>query len=373
MIRLLGVCLLAIALYFLQRKLYERVWNRDLSVKLSLSCGEMWEGDAGELLEVAENGKRLPLPMLKVKFHTDRNLSFADDKGSRTTDLYYRSDVLSIGARERVTRRISFVASRRGYYTIDEIDLVASDLLLQTQYMASLPAACKLYVYPRRSDNKELIQSLRNRDGEIAARRHLLTDPFTYRGIREYQPTDESKSINWKASAKYNELRVNENDYTSLKAVRIFLNTEDDGVLKQDALVEECIRIAATISLHFLELGMQVAFYGNAPDALTGEPIRLLAGSGILQREAILKSLARADVSVKPYDFAALFSGELLGREEHAFTCIISVHAYESFSKLLVTYGTKTTDYIWYLPTKCEEELPVPKACMDHVVFLPIG
>ena len=38
-----------------------------------------------------------------------------------------------------------------------------------------------------------------------------MEDPFEYRGIREYQPYDDMRSVNWKATAKTGDLKVNQN------------------------------------------------------------------------------------------------------------------------------------------------------------------
>ena len=49
------------------------------------------------------------------------------------------------------------------------------------------------------------------------------------------------KTINWKATARTGDLMVNIRNYTSLRAVRIFLNLADTGILKNEQLVELCI------------------------------------------------------------------------------------------------------------------------------------
>ena len=116
--------------------------------------------------------------MLKVKFKTDRHLLFGNEKGSRTTDQYYRNDVFRIGGGERVTRTLRFRGGRRGYYTIDEVSLVASDLFFLSQLVADVPLKTEVYIYPRPYDAARLRQSLIQMNGEMLSRRHLLEDPF---------------------------------------------------------------------------------------------------------------------------------------------------------------------------------------------------
>lgn len=113
MIRLLVIGVLFFLLFVLQKKLYERLWRRHLTVSVEFARDHIFQGDWGELEEIIENRKRLPLAMLKVKFKTDRHLVFGDRKGSRTTDQFYRNDVFRIGGLEKVTRTLKFQGGRR--------------------------------------------------------------------------------------------------------------------------------------------------------------------------------------------------------------------------------------------------------------------
>ena len=224
MIKILGIGFIGFLLFVIQKRVYEKLWQRSLYVSVSFGNEPIFEGDQGELKEIIENKKRLPLSVLKVKFKTDRHLIFGNEKGSRTTDQYYRNDIFRIGGGERVTRTLKFQGGRRGYYTIDEVSLVASDLFFLSQLTADKKVKTELYVYPRPYDAARLRRSLIQMNGEMLSRRHLQEDPFEYRGIREYQPYDDMRSINWKATAKTGDFKVNQRNYTSLKSVRIFFN-----------------------------------------------------------------------------------------------------------------------------------------------------
>lgn len=84
MIKLLGIGLIGFVLLWVQRSLYEKLWQKSLYVSVSFGKDPLFEGEQGELKEIIENKKRLPLSMLKVKFKTDRHLLFGNEKGSRT-------------------------------------------------------------------------------------------------------------------------------------------------------------------------------------------------------------------------------------------------------------------------------------------------
>lgn len=364
MIQLLGILVVALLLYLGQKTIYQKVWHKNLRVRLSFQEEGIWEGQESTLSEIIENQKKLPLTMLKVKFQTDRHLLFADTKGSRTTDKFYRNDIFQIGALEKVTRVLRFTAGRRGYYTIAEADLVASDLFLTAQYTATADIGhSSLYVYPKPFSHPEFRQSLKQLSGQVLTKRHLLEDPFEYRGIREYQPRDDLKSINWKATARTGEFKVNQKNYTAEKSVRIFINLEDTGILKKEDCVEASLQIATALLLLFLEQGMQVAVYCNGVDVLHNEPCILEAGGGIRQREAVLRSFALIDTSKPVRSFSELFSSRLSESSGALMTCIVSPNAYDNFASLILQYHTRHPDMKWFLPysgtvpPEMEEEL----------------
>lgn len=364
MIQLLGILVVALLLYLGQKTIYQKVWHKNLRVRLSFQEEGIWEGQESTLSEIIENQKKLPLTMLKVKFQTDRHLLFADTKGSRTTDKFYRNDIFQIGALEKVTRVLRFTAGRRGYYTIVEADLVASDLFLTAQYTATADIGhSSLYVYPKPFSHPEFRQSLKQLSGQVLAKRHLQEDPFEYRGIREYQPQDDLKSINWKATARTGEFKVNQKNYTAEKSVRIFINLEDTGILKKEDCVEASLQIATALLLLFLEQGMQVAVYCNGVDVLHNEPCILEAGGGIRQREAVLRSFALIDTAKPVRSFSELFSSRLSESSGSLMTCIVSPNAYDDFASLILQYHTRHPDMKWFLPysgtvpPEMEEEL----------------
>lgn len=373
MIQLLGILVVALLLYLGQKTIYQKVWHKNLRVRLSFQEEGIWEGQESTLSEILENQKKLPLTMLKVKFQTDRHLLFADTKGSCTTDKFYRNDIFQIGALEKVTRVLRFTAGRRGYYTIAEADLVASDLFLTAQYTATADIGhSSLYVYPKPFSHPEFRQSLKQLSRQVLTKRHLQEDPFEYRGIREYQPQDDLKSINWKATARTGEFKVNQKNYTAEKSVRIFINLEDTGILKKEDCVEASLQIATALLLLFLEQGMQVAVYCNGVDVLHNEPCILEAGGGIRQREAVLRAFALIDTSKPVRSFTELFSSRLSESSGALMTCIVSPNAYDNFASLILQYHTRHPDMKWFLPYSGTVPPEMEKELRSLITFISL-
>lgn len=374
MIRLIAIGILFFLLFLLQRQVYKRLWNKHLTVTVAFGQNYIFQGSQGELKEIIENRKRLPLSMLKVKFKTDRHLLFDSEKGSRTTDQYYRNDVFHIGSGEKVTRTLKFQGGRRGYYDIDGASLVASDLMLTSMFLADVPTKTSLYVYPRPFDSQEFRRSLTKLNGEVLARRHLLEDPFEYRGIREYQPFDDMRSINWKATAKTGDLKVNQKNYTSLKSVRIFFNVQDDNIIKKEACVEATLSIVAGLGAWFLGQGIQVSCYGNGVDIRTGQHVSIEAKAGDGQMDTIYRALARLDLDKPVVNFVETFEERLFSQAGGSVTCFVAPNQYEDYLELLQRFGQAGNDYIWFYPVQGSKDPQLPPGVQKNtqVIHLEI-
>lgn len=370
--KILGIGIIAFFLFGLQRRIYQKLWSRNLKVSVTFSQKGITEGEEGEIVEVIENRKWLPLTMLKVKFQTSRNLEFADNPGSNTTDQYYRNDIFQIGGGERITRKLKFVGKRRGYYHIKNIDLVGADLFLTSEQVESMSTNCYLYVYPRMYDSKEFRMSLQKLNGEVIVKRHMLEDPFEYRGIREYQPYDDMRSVNWKATAKTGALMVNQKNYTAMQTVRIFLNTEDTGVLKKEDEVEASMRIVMGLTSFFLAQGIKVAFYANGRDVISGEWVKIDGGAGAGQQDAIGRALARIDTAKQPWSFVELFEETVLNDSTSTITLFVSPNGYDDFIGLLTRCKEKGLTYTWFYPYGTVEKPVVSDAVIEHVQFLKL-
>ncbi|MBE5883392.1 MAG: DUF58 domain-containing protein [Lachnospiraceae bacterium] len=370
MIQLIGIGLIAFFLFVLQKYIYKKLWNKQLTADITFATNSIFQGQEGQLKEIIENRKRLPISMLKVKFQTSRHLKFEDTKGSRTTDQYYRNDVFQINGGEKITRTLTFTGSKRGYYTIDSMDMVASDLFMTSLFVETLPVHTTLYVYPKPYCSEEFSLSLQQLNGEVLTKRHLLKDPFEYRGIREYQPTDDMRSINWKASAKTGDFKVNQKNYTSLKAIRIFMNLEDDNLLKKEECVEASIQIAAGLCRYFLSQGIMVACYGNGVDVINHLPMMVEASAGNGQMEAINCALARVDTDSPVVDFNSCFARRVTEEAKGTMTCFVTPNIYPPFAKLLEQYHTAGNDYMIFYPTNENKNPEIPGFLQNRTRFL---
>lgn len=373
----LCIILGAFLLVILQEKLYAGWWDKNLSVSLRFSEESAVEGERCVLCEQVENAKLLPLPAMKVKFQVSRHLQFEEaDNGSSVTDQYYRNDVLSVRPYMRHVRKLPFLCKKRGFYVINGLDLVAGDLFLSQELVKSFSSDTQLYVYPRPFHGPEFEQTMQKLSGEVLCKRHVLEDPFEYRGIREYSQWDTMRDINWKATARTGELKVNMKNYTAQKAVRIFLNLEDGAIWKQEDLLEISIRMAAGAVEQFLSLGIRTALYTNGPDILTGKPVVLEASSGAGHMESVNRGLARVDLSKGAAPFVKQLGEMVLEKRDSAgeiFTIFISVDDQDDFQQLLCECEHERMDYVWICPKAENSGGKIRPMLEKRVMVIPVN
>ena len=368
MIQFIVILLMAAILYMVQRYIYMKFWARDLEVDIHFEGKEIFEGERGRLIETITNGKRLPLPMIKCKFQTSRNLMFDNSTVNQNTDNYYRNDVFTLGGRERITRTIAFTAAKRGLYYINSAELVSTDLFFTLQTVLMHKLYDEIYVLPRPYNTNEFRKSLQWINGEIKTQCHLIEDPFEFRGIREYQPYDNMRSINWKATAKTGELRVNMRDFTAQKVVRIFLNVEDMGVIKRTDACEAAIKVVAGLVKSFTSEDMEFAFYSNGVDILSKQPIRIKRSRGKAHEEEIYRALARIDLSAETRDMNDLFGNTIAYGDGSMCDYHISVNSYDNYQRLLESYDSLHMSFLWLYVTSATELMGISGKLRNRVM-----
>ncbi len=193
----------------------------------------------------------------------------------------------------RVTRSIEMTATQRGLYTIDEIQFVSSDILFHSHLVKPLQNRAKLYVYPARSRFSELTPICTRMYGDSITNTLFRQDSMEFHSIRDYTQTDSLRKINWKASAKTGQWKVNQYHDSTSRRLTIFLNIAQSGVLKYFDLVEESIRIARNFVEEFVKLGIPVRIISNGTDKLSGEEVLIREGAGPAHIETCLKKLSR--------------------------------------------------------------------------------
>ncbi len=347
---LLGVLAVFLLLVAGQGLVYARFWRRGLDVSLSFSERTAPEGASISLTEVVASRKLLPLPWLTVKFQVSRALGFEDSPHGLVTDDYYREDLYALGTYQRVTRTLRVDLRRRGYYTVKTVDLISNDLFLMTELVGRVDCPATLTVTPRPIAREDLGIPYSRLVGTLIVRDALLPDPFEFRGIREYAATDPMRSVNWKATARTGDLKVNVHEYTASRDVLLLLNVRKDREHDEDRPVEDCIRIAAALCAALVEDGVSVGLASNARDIVTGEEAAFAPGRTRAHVDAVHEQLGRVDIARRTADFAQVLESGALDLRRRPMLLLISASCTHRLSEAWKALLAEGHQGIWVLP-----------------------
>lgn len=352
----------ASVLYYAQGIIYKKYWNKGLDVKIWFEQDNCTEGSRNTLIEVITNNKRLPLPLLHVKFNTPKSFLFKNEDNTSVTDYYYRDDVFSIMGNQSVTRKLQFTCSKRGCYYMNDTNLVSNDLFLQKTFNANVLNKSILHVYPSKVDVSIFDIPFNTITGRFATQKTLVEDPFEFRGIREYQPYDGIHNINWKSTARTNTLQVNTFFMTSSQKVIILLNLNTHIYTKNDKLVESSIRIASSLAERFIRAGIPVSLESNGLDVFTKERIFQPAGQGQSHMAAIDNSLSRIDINADNADFINVTKGIFKTSDKNSYYIFISNSRHEDLTDYYTSLKEQGISSYFIVPeySSCEIQNPIP-------------
>ncbi len=256
-----------IALVLFQNYIFNKFASKNLLYECSFSQTEAIEGDNLYLCEAIQNRKLLPVPWLKVDIHSSRWLDFAEKNSVITQDNRRISSNFVVGSRKKLIRRWKVKCLKRGVYNIEKVTLIWGDLFGISDTSEAKSVNARLIVYPEPLNLENLLTPVNYIQGDTIVKRWIVDDPFYMSGIREYQPGDSIKRINWYATAKTGRILVRRNEFTSQLKMSVILNIQSDEfdygrVINRD-MIEFGIKIAAGLFERAGRMGIPAAFASN--------------------------------------------------------------------------------------------------------------
>ena len=322
----------------------------DLSLDVHFSTDLAQFGEIIEVIETAQNNKRMPLPFLLLKFESPVSLKFLDMTNTTMSDLLYREDMLTMKPFSRHTRRIKAQCIKRGYYSFVRVNITTSDILLMEKLTKEFDNSSNITILPEVVNVDELRSLMSITFSDVQQRRTLLTDPFAFSGIREYQPWDPMKSINWTATARSGDFMVNQNASTSMRQVTILMNLEFYNQKHSDSLLEKSISLAYSYMQQLCEAGIPCSLHTNGKDILTGLPVSMETSSNLADMPQRGEKLSRIDLSSEVLPFADILESHIGHSRSDDFTVIISPRYDASFRESLIDVSSLRPSLLWVMP-----------------------
>ncbi len=353
------------------RVLTKKLWDRGLSVTLRFRDSYIYEGDTSMLQEVVVNDKLLPLPALEVRLSMSPYLVFTGDAKDNTgiSDQTYKRDVFSFLFHQQITRSLAFCGTRRGCYQIRQADVKSYDFFYRNCGYAAYPQDTVLYVYPAQVDSRRIDTICTAISGSVLVQNSLFPDPFEFCGIREYTPSDPMNRINWKASARMDQTMVNQFDSTTNLDLAIVFDLEDSRILKENALVEETIRIAASLTTRLIRQRMGVSLHSNAsiPDY-----------SGIYHKEVPAETgqIAQLNQQLACIDGTNASAVELLASitlTNEQLMVLISKNTNDGVLAAVRTLADASHPVLWVIPRHPADDEALPEIPYVHTLVWEVA
>lgn len=297
------ICTIVFAFNYIVVK---RFGLKNVSYDIAFEEKVIVEGEKFHIKEKIYNGKLMLLPWVKSEFEISANLLMDTGKNFIVGDKLRYTSIFFLLPFQQIIRRHSFVATKRGFYTLDKVFLVTGDLFGIATNDRCYYFNSTMVVYPALIDLKKYVHPRSSLIGETIVKRFFMEDIFHFSGIREYQTNDPFNRINWNYTAKHTSLMVNKYEYTSSGDAIIILNVqthefERKKVLEPDK-IEFGIKFAASLSKYLIENNMPVGFASNSINEETNAPLEVVSPSReAVQIIKIMETLARIKLEISSY------------------------------------------------------------------------
>ncbi len=358
------------SLILIQLLVYRRYALSDVKAGIFFSSSVAECGDIIVISEEIENRKRLPLVQLLLRFEAPRELHFPDMTNTALSDLYYREDLITLGGWKRHIRHISVRCRKRGYYEFKRLSVTTCDLLMLVKIYGTYTSESTLTVLPRFLNTPDITALFMSCLGERVHRYSAIINPFTFSGIREYQPWDRFGKINWGASARKDDWMVNTCDHTISPEITILLNVSRYSPNGSTELVEKAISLVYSFGVFAVRDALPVSVLSNSRDGLSDEPILLHHGNSAEHAQQIGLALARINLAKTPTPFDDLLS-QFPNEHAHRQVIVISPNYDTSTQIRLMELIHSGVRMVWIVPCSSNQGLPriLPELSLHSVMW----
>ena len=243
--------------------LFSRLWIpralRQVVVHRRIDAQAFWGEKVPVRIEIRNDGL-LPVPWLQLQEALPQPLAFPP----------VRSRALSLWPRERAEFSYELDCRQRGYYPIGPLRLSSGDLLDAGGRVFAEAGISYLTVFPRILSLEDLGIPSRSPFGTIRQSGAIHRDQSRTAGVREYQPGDSIRHINWKTSAATGTLQTKVFDPVISLDTAVFLDLERAHYDASHAVIstEEAVSVAASFVVQLARRRQPFSLASNGADPL---------------------------------------------------------------------------------------------------------
>ena len=288
-----------VLLIWITGKHWPRYAFRRLTYSRRLERRRAFIGDVLDYYITVDNDKILPMIWLDISDTFPLGLqtggTFRRGVGAEA-ELDHRITT-SLLPYQRVTWRYRVRCRVRGYHRIGPARLRSGDMFGLTSAEQHVTDVEYLLVYPRIVDLRQMMNLWERPLGASRGQRFIQDDPSRFVGLRDYLPSDPLKRIDWKATARHGKLESRVFEPAATRYMLIALNARTGDAAWQGSnrrLFERAVTVAASVAEHACREDYTFSLVSNAIASYSSKWMSVAPGSGSLQLESVLESLAMA-------------------------------------------------------------------------------
>jgi uncharacterized protein (DUF58 family) len=264
------------------------------------------------------NDKVLPVPLLELRDLVPEHLVIGEEHlgpSPSPGQLYLRRST-HLGWYERVDWPLELEAQARGFYRFGPSRLGSGDLFGLFPAEQENDDRQAVIIYPRTYSLPELGLPAERPFGDRRGREPIFEDPGRIVGLRDYRPGDSMRRVDWKATARRQQLQSRVYDPSATLHLIVALNVHTlsaswEGYLPEK--LEGLLSVAGSVARHGFEAGYAVGLAANGAYPTSDRPMRIPVGRRPDQLMRILEALA----VIGPLTLTPLSA--VLDREAQAF------------------------------------------------------
>ena len=282
-------------------------WTRyalhQLETDVTISQTHAFVGETLDLTLKLENRKIIPLTALQVRINLPEILEPSNEPFSKLHESAPEEGVVvrstSMRWYERLIWKFQIPLITRGHFQLARVDLKSGDLFGVYRRERSDEAVQTLWVYPEVIPLEKLGLPQLRPQGERRGGQRLFEDPTRLQTIRDYRPGDPLKRVDWKATARRQQLQSRVYDPSSDLIAMVALNVSTLPHAWQGYfgdIFERAVSVAASLANDFSQDRVPAGLLANCTWPGHDTAIRVPASRSPGQMTKILEALAMADV-----------------------------------------------------------------------------
>ncbi|WP_426348456.1 DUF58 domain-containing protein [Alloiococcus sp. CFN-8] len=177
----------------------------------------------------------------------------------------YNGELVSLSSKEELYIRCKLSLKTRGAYPLEEVIIWTRDPLGIINLRRKRVLEEILKVYPKRYAINEKLITQEEAFQSLIHDPRTLEDPYSSRDLRKYRVGDNLKRVNWKVTAKKNEVFIRNYDHVTGDEFSIFLDMHrDNNYIDAEGRAEELmVDFALSLGAYFVDKAIKTTIHMN--------------------------------------------------------------------------------------------------------------